>query len=45
MQGRERKKFEFMFYEKVGGLNPKTEAGVKFFKGKMVFLSFGEVSK
>ena len=43
--GEREKKCEFMFYEQVGELNPETGAGVKFFKGKMVFLSFGEVSK
>ena len=33
-----------MFYETMGGLNPETVAGVKFFKDKITFLSFGEVS-
>ena len=34
-----------MFYETMGGLKLKQWASVRFFKGKVVFLSFGEVSK
>ena len=40
---REKKIFSLCFMKQWAG-NPETLAGVKFFKGKMVFLSFGEVS-